>query len=336
MKVAICGHPSIALQLQQGLRNGNIEIKVFIKDFMIESGRATTNLPLINFFDFRRLVNAGELDGVIIADDGRTVFTKNVVNLCKLYEVPKVGIIDLRYLDMPINLYWLNSDKAYLTNLETNIIDACNLNCKGCSHFSALFKHDEIYPLENFRRDLSRLSQVCDVASFYLLGGEPLFLQNLDEYIKISRQYFPTSTLIIFTNGLLIPSISQKVLDAIRENNFFVRISNYPPTRKMFKEIVEVFETNKVAYVLDTPIQTFEVWMTHNGTNIPDKSRIFCGNDICRFMRDGKIYKCPIDGLAYRYEEKFGIKNYPWATGIDIYAPNFTSLIQMLDGSMTM
>ena len=38
MKVAICGYPPFALQLQKGLRNSGIEIKIFIKDFIIESG----------------------------------------------------------------------------------------------------------------------------------------------------------------------------------------------------------------------------------------------------------------------------------------------------------
>ena len=38
MKVALCGYLPLAMQLQQGLRSSGIEIKVFIKDFIIESG----------------------------------------------------------------------------------------------------------------------------------------------------------------------------------------------------------------------------------------------------------------------------------------------------------
>ena len=40
MKVAICGYLPFALQLQQVLRSSGIEVKVFIKDFIIESGGA--------------------------------------------------------------------------------------------------------------------------------------------------------------------------------------------------------------------------------------------------------------------------------------------------------
>lgn len=41
------------------------------------------------------------------------------------------------------NLLWVKDlekiDKPVLTHLETNIMDGCNLNCRGCSHFSNLF-----------------------------------------------------------------------------------------------------------------------------------------------------------------------------------------------------
>ena len=63
-------------------------------------------------------------------------------------------------------------------------------------------------------------------------------------------------------------------------------------------------------------------------------SRGVCWNDGCRFLRDGKIYKCPLDALSYRFAETFGIENYPKATGVNIYSPNFSSLLPMLDDNV--
>ena len=71
-------------------------------------------------------------------------------------------------------------------------------------------------------------------------------------------------------------------------------------------------------------------------SNNPEKSRVACFNDNCKFLRDGKIYKCPIDALSYRFAEKFGLKDYPKATGADIYAPNFLSMFRMLNGDVEM
>lgn len=340
MRVAICGYPPFALQVQEGLKNSNIEFKFFIRDFVSNrgGGELSTNLPPITFFEFRRLVNAGELDGVIIAEDGRGSFTKNVVRVCKFYDIPKVCTIDSTYAFNPFKpLSILDSDKAYVPYLETNITDGCNFNCKGCTHFSGLFRKDEIYPLENFRRDLRRIAQVCDVRTFRLLGGEPFLLKNFDEYIKISRNYLPNTHIQLVTNGALIPTTSQKILDAIRENECSIEISAYAPTLKIADKIKTVLDSNRIKFQLDNATKDkFTVFLNlHEGSN-PEKARGVCFNDSCRFLRDGKIYKCPIDALKFRLAERFKLKHYPKATGVDIYSPNFSSLLEMLDGNVEM
>lgn len=340
MKVAICGYPPLAKKTQDDLKNDNIEVKFFIKDLVSSREKPidlVTDLPLINFFQFRQLVNAGELDGVIIAEDGRNDFTKNLVLLLKLYEIPQVGIIDL-VLPHPINqIYWLDPDKAYISYLNTNLVDGCNLNCKGCTHFAVFFKPDEIYPLETFRRDVRRLSQMCDVIAFRLLGGEPLLLKNLDKYIKIARQYLPKSNLGIVTNGLLIPSLPQKILDSLRKNDFMVYVSVYEPTTKILDKIKAVLEGNKIFHKLSKPVKEFGIFITLHSGNNPKQARKFCaGNEPCRFLRDGKIYKCPPDALKYRLVERFGIEGLPEATSVDLYAPNFPLLLKKLDGNVEM
>ena len=341
MKVAICGNLQLAIKLQAGLKNSSVEIEFFIRDFIStwDRGNLSTHFSSITFFEFRRLVNEGELDGVIIAEDSRKDFTRIVVQTCKLYEIPKVGIMDLNFFSPLFPIHWLDTNKAYLTQLEANIVDGCNLNCKGCAHFAGLFKTSEIYQLETFRRDMRQLSQVCDVATFFLLGGEPLLLKNLDEYIKISRQYLPHSDLRIVTNGLLVPSVSPKIFDAIRANNFFVSISNYPPTAKIIDKIKSVLTANKIRHEVRRAVEDkggFNVFMTFQGNNNPQKSRAVCCCNNCRFMRNGKIYKCPIDALSYRFAKRFSLKDFPEATGVDLYASNFASLLPMLDANVEM
>lgn len=280
-------------------------------------------------------MNAGELDGVLVAENCRSNFTKKLLPVFKLYGIPSVGVIDLNWSNPPI--YWLDKDKAYISYLNANIVDGCNLNCKGCTHFAAFFNRNEIYSLKNFRRDVRRLSQICDVVSFRLLGGEPLLKKNLDKYIAITRQYLPKSNLGIVTNGLLLSSTSQKILDALRENNFVVYISRYPPTEKILDEIKTLLNENKISSSFIGPIQKFGVFITLHDGNNPEESRKKCaGNDNCRFIRDGKIYKCPPDALKFRLAEKFGIKCLPAATSADLYASNFSSMLEMLDGDVEM
>lgn len=336
MKFAICGSPPLVLQVQQNLKISGIECKFFVSDFssLPITGRENliANLPPIRFFDFRRLVNTGELDGLLIVANDNTPFTKAVIQNCKFYNIPEVCLVNFN----PFNpVFILDTDKVYIPYLETNLIDGCNLNCKGCMHFSVLFNQSELYPLETFRRDVRHLSQVCDIRLFRLLGGEPLLLKNLDQYIKIAREYLPKTDLRIVTNGLLIPSVSKKILDSIRENHCILDISAYAPTLKISDKIKAILNSNEIPfYFSNQVIDKFDLVLTLHSENKPEKARAICGNDICRFLRNGKIYKCPLDALSYRFTEKFGIKNYPKATGIDIYAPNFPALLPMLDGNI--
>ena len=231
----------------------------------------------------------------------------------------------------------LNPNKAYIAYLEANIIDGCNLNCKGCTHFASLFSKDAVYPIENFERDICQLTKCCDVMIFRLLGGEPLLLKNLDEYLRIARHYMPRTNLRVVTNGLLIPSLPQKILNALRKNDVIVDVTSYAPTKKIINNIKDILTSNKIAFYIDEFFEDyFTSFLTLHPGNNTEKSRVACCKDSCRILRNGKIYKCPVDALKYRFEEHFGIEGLPAATGIDIYAPNFSALLHMLDGDVEM
>lgn len=222
-----------------------------------------------------------------------------------------------------------------MTYLETNLIDSCNLNCKACTHFANLFGDDDIYNLEDFRRDCRQLSENVDVMRFRLLGGEPFKLKNLDQYIKIARQYFPGTDLRVVTNGLLIPTAPQKIFDALRENNFTADISAYSPTMKIADKITDRLTKNNIHYSLSNESKVvFTKFLTVKSGHDPLKSRQVCINDRCRFLREGKIYKCPIDALNYKFAEHFDIKNFPISTGADLYAKNFSLMLEQLNGSI--
>lgn len=324
MRFAVCGNPTIAQQIQQ-LATDDVEFKFFVRDFMINAVGGGLSFPQISFFEFRRLISYGELNGLLIADGVQSIFTKQVVQICKLYQIPNVGVLS------PQGIYWLDKRKIFLPYLESDITDKCNLNCAGCCHFANFSVAEEFYPIENFRRDIIRIAQTCDVLEFHLLGGEPLFLKNIDEYLSAARQCFPHIDLAILTNGTLIPSLPQKILDALRENHFYVYISLYPPTAKMLDKIETRLKENNIPYNIVRIVENFEAQMTLNSGNDPAKTTARCRCGLCRSIRNGKIYKCPIDAAAYKFAAKFGIENFSQTTGVDIYAPNFSSMLERLE-----
>ena len=70
-----------------------------------------------------------------------------------------------------------------------------------------------------------------------LLGGEPFESSDICKYIVETRRILPNTMIQIVTNGLLIPTLSKDILDAIRENDIVVSISEYKPTHKIIDRI---------------------------------------------------------------------------------------------------
>ena len=271
---------------------------------------------------------------MIIVEDEQQPFIKNTVQIFKFYGIPNVGVINLGYFNPFEPIQWLDMCKYFLPYLEADITDICNLKCAACYHFANFSLKEDFYPLETFRRDIQQVTRNCDILTFRLLGGEPFTLKNFDEYVIVLRKYLPQAALRIVSNGTLIPSLPQRTLDTLRNNRFAIDISTYPPTLKLADKIKTVLEANGIPYNFGQPVEMFNVFLTMHGGNNPLKARSICGNEPCRSVYNGKIYKCPLDAFYFKMIKKFGLKNYPKATGVDLYAPNFSSLLPMLDGNV--
>ena len=324
MKVALCGYPPVAFKFMDKLESIDIECKYFISDLVSSHGNTDFKFPestpqgfLITFLEFRQLMKKGKVDGVFILEDWGNPFGIEVLKKCMRYDIQNVTMLNFDNVFEEMNR--LDSEKVCVTYLETNLIDSCNLNCEACTHYSNIFKDEDFYRIEDFTRDIKRISEKLEVLKFRLLGGEPLKLKNLDEYLKIARKFLPHTDLRITTNGLLIPKVSQKVLDSLRENRIVADISMYPPTVKMIDQITNVLNENKIPFTEGVHIQNFNAFLTLHGGHNPLESSRACFNESCRFLRNGKIYKCPIDALSFKFAQHFGFKGFPKATGMDLF-----------------
>ena len=292
---------------------------------------------MISLFECKRLFREGSIDAVVVVALDMSPFAKHVVSLLKLNRISRIGFINpftkkmVRTVDDVI--YWIDPDKGFLPYLETHIIDSCNLNCKACTHFAPLCTDDDFYDLEQFKRDIRRLSNVVDVITFRMLGGEPFKKRNVVDYIDIVKTYMPHTHMRFITNGLLIPTLPQEVLDSLKINKIALDITLYPPTAKIFDEIKSVLDRNEIIFSTDqVPLKEFFVYMNLHGGHDPSKSASLCRCAGSRFLRDGKIYKCPVDATTKYYNREFGGEGFPAPTSVDIYAENFVSLVNTLDG----
>ena len=97
--------------------------------------------------------------------------------------------------------------KQPLTKLQFafSVATHCNLNCKGCAHFSPLSK-EEFPDFAEAERDFARLGELFHgkCSSISLMGGEPLLNPQIEDYCRMVRKYFPVGDVQIVTNGILL------------------------------------------------------------------------------------------------------------------------------------
>lgn len=193
-----------------------------------------------------------------------------------------------------------------LPKAEIHVVDFCNLNCRGCAHYSPIFKRE--YPKTEDRiHDMELLAKkFSHVVDFYLLGGEPFLSPDIKEFVIRARQIFPHTHLYIITNGLLLPKIGEDIFRTINEYGVKIIISEYLPTHKMADEIKEVLEQNHVQYEV-RPYDKKQVF--NKPLTVNDKSNLekLCISDQCVNIWNGKIARCPSLMYVEELNQKYGL-----------------------------
>jgi MoaA/NifB/PqqE/SkfB family radical SAM enzyme len=180
--------------------------------------------------------------------------------------------------------------------IEVHITEHCNLNCKGCSHFSSLAGEEYLNPLD-FERDCIRLSQLTNkLYAFKLLGGEPLLHPKIVEFNNIARKYFPDIPIQIITNGTLLTKQDDEFWINCRKNKIQILISQYPiklnkseikNLSKKYKVYVEYIGTTNKDRMCKMPLD-----LTGNQNIAESYKNCIMSWGMCVTLRTGRIYAC--------------------------------------------
>ncbi|WP_026504718.1 4Fe-4S cluster-binding domain-containing protein [Butyrivibrio sp. NC3005] len=203
-----------------------------------------------------------------------------------------------------------------MPHIEFHIVDNCNLNCAGCSHFSPLFNGTK----ESFNEKIINVEKLLKkfscIARLDILGGEPLLCKELDSYIIRLRELLPYTYMRIFTNGLLIPRISSNTFKIMRDNKIEFFVSEYAPTHKMITSIEETLKRERMRYTTSgfNKRSVFNICISINSNSVYPWCCISKG---CYALGDGKIAKCPTLLYLHKFNEVFK-QNLPTEGIIDI------------------
>lgn len=207
-----------------------------------------------------------------------------------------------------------------LSNIEYHIAWHCNLKCKGCSHYSNLISEPLFGTIDSFTQILMRLRELFDdILIINLVGGEPLLNKDVGSFVLVSREHFPKAEIRLFTNGLLIPQLSEQTLAVFRESKVNVSITNYPPTNAIKARIKKVLSEHGIAHIFNRNVSTFDYVI---GETERDAERNFknCSQKLNHLNDDGRLSVCgqPLfyDTIKHKLEVKRELSDRDW---IDIY-----------------
>lgn len=193
-----------------------------------------------------------------------------------------------------------------LPQAEIHVSDYCNLNCRGCTHYSPIFEK-KLPDTEERIHDIELLAQTFShVVDFYLLGGEPFLNPDIEKYITSAYELLPNTRLHIVTNGLLLPKVSPRVYDTIRKYDVEISVSEYKPTHEMIDVIIDVLHQNNVRYQI-RPYDSKQFFNKPLAKNCDMDYEKLCISDGCVNIWNGKIARCPSLMYVHELNKKYGL-----------------------------
>lgn len=208
--------------------------------------------------------------------------------------------------------------------LEVNLADHCNLNCRCCDHFAPI-ADKYCLPIEEFEKDMERLANLMDghIGIFKIQGGEPTLHPRLIDFMRITREKFPKSTIFFFTNGILLNKLENGVngnlWQAIKDYDVTLMVTTYP-TKLNYKRIDELAKKYEVKYKRFVEIgveasgQVGDLSLTKMSVHHPLKldgsiekyQYISCYQfNESITLRHGRIYTCPFIPYSVYFNKYF-------------------------------
>lgn len=185
----------------------------------------------------------------------------------------------------------------------------CTLNCKLCSNYVPEFKKNARHiPVEELIEDLDRIFKLVDYTEWLqYVGGEIFMRKDLYQLYEYSLEKYSDrfDKLILITNATVLPCDKDiKVLKKYGKR-LQVQISDYGQYSYKKDEMIQVFEDNKIPYVVKKyhgDVQYYGGWI--DNTHFEDRGRTEeevieqhknCGQVA---MRNYHMYRGKIQGCA--------------------------------------
>jgi organic radical activating enzyme len=131
----------------------------------------------------------------------------------------------------------------------------CNLNCKSCSTFAPILSNSpSFYDFDLFKKDLTAFKNLEfeRINVLKLTGGEPFLHPQIFEMAAFTRSLFPDMLIEIYTNGSLLPRLSEIKLKELSDLKIKLVITEYPPLKNKINDFYEIADNIDINYTIIT------------------------------------------------------------------------------------
>lgn len=208
---------------------------------------------------------------------------------------------------------------------EVHIVEHCNLNCKGCFHFSNI-ADPEYLNVQEYENDVQRLAELYDgkLELALLLGGEPLLHNEIEKFMAITRTCFPVGKIGLVTNGILLLKMKESFWMACKEYSITLMPTIYPiyidyglieQKAAACGIVIDYFNEKSSKKTLSV----LSIDPNGNQNSLDNFNSCYRAN-FCITLKNGRLYTCLVPAHLHHYFEKFGLDDVDFRNdGIDIY-----------------
>lgn len=271
------------------------------------------------------MVENKEIDSIVFAFLNRyfkeaTALFKDCVDV-NAYIVPShVQRFMDRFESMEDCLVKIDLSKPRLRQFDVNLVDHCNMKCKGCLRFSNLVTEPFFADFDRMIRDWERIKELFwGVERIKLMGGEPLLSPDIIRYVEEARRIFPDADIMITTNAILINERQTKLFDAMKKNNCFFDISLYAAMEKKEQTIRDILDQYGVWYQINYTKGDFYKVMSAEGKYDMEQAYADCTAKNCHHLREGKLSVCSRPQYVHIMNDRYGTRIPTWDGVWDIY-----------------
>jgi len=200
--------------------------------------------------------------------------------------------------------------KPTLRYVEHDIVNHCNLNCSGCTHFSPLAK-PWYEDLTDFIKNFSELKNKFNVKKIRLMGGEPLLHPQVKEFLVACRRIFPYAQIHIVTNAILMQK-DQELIDVINKNAIIVSVTDYGIINNLNERLAGINRT-----IVTQRHTMYNMCFKAGGDAAFAYANCIPRISECNFFQDGKMYPCAQAAKSWIFNENFAVK-LPLCEGITV------------------